>query len=203
MIRMTKRAWPLTIVMASTALLVGCATTSVGAENTIAPGMSSPSTSASPLPKPTSTGGSAAGPSAASQMICGTETSDNITRALALATPPYSVDNWINRQYTCTYHLTDGEFVISVEESPDTTSARNYFDTMQRKLAPTQPIEGLANLGFPAYESADGLVVFLKDNMTLHVDARQLTDKIGPHDVTRTAFSYEIATTILACWTEH
>jgi len=74
---------------------------------------------------------------------------------------------------------------------------------MQRKLAPTQPIEGLANLGFPAYESADGLVVFLKDNMTLQVDARQLTDKIGPHDVTRTAFSYEIATTILACWTEH
>lgn len=200
---MNKRVWPLTIVLASTALLVGCATTSVGAETAMVPGASSPGTPVSPLPRPTSAGGLAAGPSAASQMICGTETSDNITRALALATPPHSVDNWTNRQYTCKYHLTDGEFVISVEESSDTTSARSYFDTMQGKLATAQPIEGLANLGFPAYETADGLVVFLKDNMTLQVDARKLTDKIGPHDVTRTAFSYEIATTILACWTEH
>ena len=200
---MNKRAWPLTIVVASTVLLAGCATTSVDATNTMVPGMSSPGTVVSPLPQPASAGGSAAGPSAASQMICGTETNGNITRALALTTPPHSVDNWINRQYTCTYHLTDGEFVISVEESSDTTSARSYFDTMQGKLASAQPIEGLANLGFPAYETVDGLVVFLKDNMTLQVDARKLTDKIGPHDVTRTAFSYEIATTILACWTEH
>ncbi|TFC12513.1 hypothetical protein E3O19_12880 [Cryobacterium algoritolerans] len=88
-----------------------------------------------------------------------------------------------------------------MEESTDAASARSYFDTMQGKLAPVQPVEGLANLGFPAYETADGVVVFLKDNMTLQVDARMLTDKIGPQGVTRTAFSYEIATAILGCWT--
>lgn len=88
-----------------------------------------------------------------------------------------------------------------MEESSDAASARGYFDAMQGKLAPTQPIEGLPNLGLPAYETADGLVVFVKDNMTLQVDATMLTDKIGPHGVTRTAFSYEIATAILGCWT--
>ena len=198
---MNRLDWLLAIVVASTALLVGCAAISSDARNTMAPGMSMPGTSASPIPQSPSAGSSAAGPSASAQMICGTETHDNITRALALTAPPHSVDSWINRQYTCTYHLTDGAFVISVEESSDTASARSYFDTMHGKLAPVQPIEGLANLGFPAYETADGLVAFLKDNMTLQVDARMLTDKIGPQAITRTAFSYEIATAILGCWT--
>ena len=198
---MNRRDWLFGIVVASTALLVGCAATSSDAGNTMAPGMSMPGTSASPIPQSSSAGGSAAGPSASAQMICGTETRDNISRALALAAPPHSVDSWNNRRYTCRYHLTGGEFVISVEESSDAASARSYFDTMQGKLAAAQPIEGLANLGFPAYETADGLVVFLKDYMTLQVDARMLTDKIGPHGVTRTAFSYEIATAILGCWT--
>ncbi|TFC41986.1 MULTISPECIES: hypothetical protein [Cryobacterium] len=202
--RINRRDWLLlAIVVASTALLAGCAAISSGAENAMAPGMSMPGTSVSPIPQTSSAGSAAAAPSAASQMICGTETRDNITRALALAEPPHSVDSWINRQYTCIYHLTDGEFVISVEESSDAASARSYFDTMQGNLASVQPIEGLANLGFPAYETADGVVVFLKDNMTLQVDARKLTDMIGPHGIARTAFSYEIATTILACWTEH
>ena len=93
--------------------------------------------------------------------------------------------------------------MISVQESSDAESARSYFDTMQGNLAPVQPIEGLANLGLPAYETTDGVVVFLKDNMTLQVDARKVSDKIGPHGVTRTAFSYQVATAILGCWTEH
>lgn len=201
--RTNRRVWLLAIAVASTALLAGCATTSSGAVSTMDPGMSMPGTSASPIPQSSSAGSGEAGPSAASQMICGTETRDNITRALALAAPPHSVDSWIDRRYTCTYHLTDGEFVISVQESADAASARSYFDTMQGNLAPVQPIEGLANLGLPAYETTDGVVVFLKDNMTLQVDARKLTDKVGPHGVTRTAFSYQVATAILGCWTEH
>lgn len=193
----------LATALASTALLAGCATSSSGAVTTMDPGMSMPSTSAAPTPQSSSAGSAEAGPSAASQMICGPETRDNITLALALPAPPHSVDSWITRQYTCTYHLTDGDFVISVQESSDAESARSYFDTMQGNLAPVQPIEGLANLGLPAYETTDGVVVFLKDNMTLQVDARKVSDKIGPHGVTRTAFSYQVATAILGCWTEH
>ena len=201
--RTNRRVWLLPIAVASTVLLAGCATTSSGAVDTMAPGMSMPGTSASPIPQSSSAGSAEAGPSAASQMICGTETRDNITRALALAAPPHSVDSWIDRRYTCKYHLTDGEFVISVQESSDAASARSFFDTVQGSVAPVQPIEGLANLGLSAYETTDGVVVFLKDNMTLQVDARKLTDKVGPHGVTRTAFSYQVATAILACWTAH
>lgn len=197
---MNRRDWLLAIVVASTALLVGCTAISSDARNIMAPGMSMPGTSASPIPQSTSAGSLAAGPSASAQMICGTETRDNISRALALAAPPHFVDSWINRRYTCTYQLAGGEFVVSVQESLDAASGRSYFDAMQGKLAPVQPIEGLANLGFPAFETAEGVVVFLKDNMTLQVDARMLMDKIGPQGVTRTAFSYEIATAILGCW---
>ncbi len=50
-------------------------------------------------------------------------------------------------------------------------------------------IEGFANLGFPAYETADGSAVFQKDNMILNVDASDLSDTVGPDGISRTAFA--------------
>jgi hypothetical protein len=144
----------------------------------------------------------AAGPSKASQMICAQETSDDIASILALTEPPHTVDNWAGATYTCTYHLADGPLVISVKESPGPAAARKYFDALQGKLK-AEPIRGLANLGFPAAQTPDGSVVFLKDSSTLHVNAAALPAAVGPQDVTHTDFAYQVATTILACWKEH
>jgi hypothetical protein len=144
----------------------------------------------------------AAGPSKASQMICAQETSDDIASILALTEPPHTVDNWADATYTCTYHLADGPLVISVKESPGPAAARKYFDALQGKLK-AEPIRGLANLGFPAAQTPDGSVVFLKDSSTLHVNAAALPAAVGPQDVTHTDFAYQVATTILACWKEH
>ncbi|HET9347896.1 MAG TPA: hypothetical protein VFO13_02035, partial [Arthrobacter sp.] len=66
-----------------------------------------------------------------------------------------------------------------------------------------KPVEGLANLGFPAYETADGSAVFLKDNFVLQVDASDLPAVLGPESITRNALAYQLSTTILACWIEH
>ncbi|MFE5835371.1 hypothetical protein [Arthrobacter sp. NPDC056493] len=144
----------------------------------------------------------AAGPSDASRMICAQETKDDISTILALAQAPHTVDRWADETYTCTYHLAEGPLVIAVKESSGPAAAREHFDALQNKLH-AEPINGLANLGFPAAQTADGSVLFLKDSSTLHVDATGLPANVGPQNVTRTDFAYQVATTILACWKEH
>ena len=158
---------------------------------------------APPAPETTSAAPAASAPSDASKMVCGQETKDNISSILALKESPHAVDDWADSTYTCTYHLADGPLVISVKESEDPASARKYFDTLAVKIGGIAPIKGLANLGFPAYQTEDGSVVFLKDNSTLYVDATELPADVGPQKVTPTAFAYQVSTTILGCWKEH
>ena len=135
-------------------------------------------------------------------MICAQETKDDISSILALDQAPNTVDDWADATYTCTYQLPGGPLVISVKESPDPAAAGNYFDALRGKIRAV-PIKGLANLGFPAAQTSNGSVVFLKDGSTLHVDATGLPAGVGPQNVTRTDFAYQVATTILACWKEH
>ena len=53
---------------------------------------------------------------------------------------------------------------------------------MQALAKEATPIEGLANLGFPAYETADGSAVFQKDSFILQVDATDLPATLGPDE---------------------
>lgn len=151
----------------------------------------------------TASAGLAGAPSEASKMICNDETTGDIAQILALKSAPRTDSTWADTTYTCTYRLDGGPLVISVKESPDAASARRHFDALQKKLPGAELIKGLANLGFPAYQTPDGSVVFLKDNSTLHVDGTRLPATLGPEGIAPTAFSYQVATTILACWTEH
>jgi hypothetical protein len=92
---------------------------------------------------------------------------------------------------------------IAVQEAPDQAQALTYFNAGQALAKNATPIQGLANLGFPAYETADGTAVFQKDSFILTVDASDLPATIGPDAVTRNALAYQLSTTILACWVEH
>lgn len=188
-------------------LLSGCAA-AAGAPATETPSQSPDSTAASPAPaSPAGTSSASApaagGPSEASKMICNDETKGDISKILALKAAPRADSSWGHSTYTCTYHLVEGPLVISVKESADPASARKHFNTLQAKLPGPAPIKGLANLGFPAYQTTDGSVVFLKDNSILYVDATDLAATVGPERVAPTDFAYQISTTILACWTEH
>ncbi|MEE2524572.1 hypothetical protein V1639_00970 [Pseudarthrobacter sp. J75] len=150
-----------------------------------------------------SSGTPADGPSDASLMVCGGQVMGNVVSILGLEAEPHTVNTWSNSTFTCTYHLPDGDLVVSVQEAADQSSALNYFDAMQALAVDARPIEGLANLGFPAYETPDGSAVFQKDRMILHVDASGLPEQLGPEGITPTAFAYQLSTTILACWKEH
>lgn len=151
----------------------------------------------------------AEGPSDAAKMVCGDQPMDRLTAILKLDKAPHTVSDWADSTFTCTYHLDQaspavpGSLDISVQEARDQATALEYFDAMRALATDATPINGLANLGFPAYETADGKAVFQKDSFVLTVDASGLPAAVGPDAVTRNALAYQLATTILACWVEH
>jgi hypothetical protein len=221
---MTHRTPLLASLAVSALLLSGCAAAagSVGAAPAPSSDISSPAAGA-PATEPTAAasrstqgghaghhGGvspsqrtAASGPSEAAKMVCGEQPMDRLTEILDLGQDPHTVDNWADSTFTCTYHLDEGALEISVREAPDKAAALTYFDAMQALAVEAAPIEGLANLGFPAYETADGSAVFQKDNFVLHVDASDLPEAMGPDGISRNALAYQLSTTILACWVEH
>ena len=211
-----KQRKPLLASLALSALLLsGCATaagsvTAPSVVSTPAPSSASPETGHTGShgghhgDKPSSPGATTAdGPSDAALMVCGDQPKDRLTAILDLDTDPHTINDWADSTFTCTYHLAEGDLVISVQEARDQPTALTYFDAMQALAKDATPIEGLANLGFPAYETADGSAVFQKDSFVLQVDASDLPATLGPESTTRNALAYQLSTTILACWIEH
>lgn len=143
------------------------------------------------------------GPSEASLMVCGDQPMDRLTSILKLDSKPHTINNWADSTFTCTYHLDEGALKISVKEAKNQAAALEYFNVEQALAKNAKPIEGLANLGFPAYETPDGSAVFQKDSFVLHVDASELPATLGPDNITPNALAYQLSTTILACWVEH
>jgi hypothetical protein len=217
---MTTR-FPLFAALAlSSLLLSGCAAAagSPGPAGAAAPSSDAPSPAAAPSKaSPPRHGGHAGhqgggamsprtavkGPSEAAKMVCGDQPMDRLTMILDLGQDPHTVETWADSTFTCTYHLDEGALEISVREAPDRAAALTYFDAMQALAVGATPIQGLANLGFPAYETADGSAVFQKDSFVLQVDASGLPGTLGPDAISRNALAYQLSTTILACWVEH
>lgn len=181
------------LMLAGVLLLSGCA----GGAGT-APEAAGPPSSAASAADPA--GAPVSGPSEAAKMPCSAGVRLDIGSILGLADTPQPEDHWAPPVYTCTYALPEGSFVLSVQEAADDGAARKEFDSLQSSTSGAAPIEGLANLGFPAFQSESGIVGFVKDNMTLKVDASALKEAVGPHQVTRSALAYQVATVILACW---
>jgi hypothetical protein len=142
-------------------------------------------------------------PSEAALMVCGDQPMDRLTAILDLDSNPHTISDWADNTFTCTYHLAEGDLDISVQEAADKASALKYFEAKQALAKDATLIEGLANLGFPAYETADGSAVFQKGSFILQVDTTDLPGSLGPDNITRNALAYQLSTTILACWVEH
>ncbi|MDQ0213576.1 hypothetical protein [Arthrobacter bambusae] len=185
-------------VSLSAFLLAGCATGPVPpSAGTEAEAVAHSAPSAGPAASE-----SRGAPSESAKMVCGAETRANIARILALGQEPRPQDAWSPPLYTCTYALPSGALVLSVKEAADAAGAQADFGGLQRRTATARPIEGMANLGLPAFETESGSVVFVKDSFILTVDASALPPVVGPHAVSRSSFAYEVATAVLACWSE-
>ena len=145
---------------------------------------------------------SADAPSETASMICGEEIRSAVRRNLALATSPVGRPSWHHRLYSCTYQVAGGDLRLSVKDLDQGTPGRAYFDHLRNRLAPATDIRGLANLGFPAFETPHGDVVFIKDHKTLWVDATRLRVPDLPPRATRQDVAYGVAAAVLGCWTE-
>jgi hypothetical protein len=201
-------------MLAALFILAGCGTAANDAADQPAPSHASmsmaPGMSMGPGESMSDMGGSAgpaAGsgsgqPSAQARLICGSEIRRNIGRLDELSPAPHGSATWVDHVYTCTYQLPTGPLVLDVQEATDDSAAHTAFVSLRQKLTPTERLAGLDGLGLPAFETRHGSVVFLKDNMILHVDATKVTVPSGKKYATRTALAYEVATDVMGCWAE-
>lgn len=175
--------------------LAGAALMMSGCMAGTAPGTAAPAPAAASSSAPP-----AGAPPSEAAMVCGDEISARIAQILTLGSAPARAQSWAEGLYTCAYRLPEGSLALLVKEFADPAAARTYAASVQQRLPGAAPIEGLANLGLPAYQSPAGAVVFVKDSFTLTVDATGLGEKVGPQGISRSAFAYQIATDVLACW---
>ncbi|MEO8888474.1 MAG: hypothetical protein ABI429_04175 [Jatrophihabitantaceae bacterium] len=152
--------------------------------------------STAPTTKPAAA--AAGAPSAAAKMVCSDEIRKAVSAVLALTSAPATHATWVEHKYTCTYHLPMGEFVLSVKESATLPAAKAYTDSVRTGLAGAKALAGLTDT---AFGTPGGVVILLKDNDTLSVDASALPAQFGDQHQKRTDFAYEIASDILGCWT--
>jgi hypothetical protein len=141
-------------------------------------------------------------PSASASMICGAEIRDGVRRVFQLPKSPMGLHSWSHRTYRCTYPLAHGDLRMTVKDLDSAGPGRAWFDRLRGRLAGASPIAGLASFGFPAFESPQGDVVFLKDHKTLWVDATRVPAADLPQGTNRQDAAYGVAAAVIACWTE-
>jgi hypothetical protein len=183
-----------TVALAAALSLTGCAATATDAA-------SAPTAHSSHEPGVDHSAMVHDGPSAAAKMICSDGIRDAVAATLTLSEPVTGSDAYVEGVYSCTYPLPAGVLELTVTEFMDADTAQEHADMLRDSYGTPEDIKGLANLGFPAYRTAEGAVVFVKDAAVLVVDARALD--VAEGDPTRTAAAYQIATNVLACWKEH
>jgi hypothetical protein len=195
---------PLLAASVAAAILTGCAgpgadhpaTSPSQSAPAMTPGMVMPdgSTMGAISPRARSTDH----PSAAALMICAAETRSDIATVLKLKSSPAASSSWESGVYTCTYRLPMGRLVLSVTHSPDHAAATRYVRTERGRLPDVKALAGLTD---QAFGTPDGVVLLLKDDDTLRVDATALPPVFGKQGQRRSDFAYEVASTILGCWT--
>lgn len=142
-------------------------------------------------------------PTAAATMICGDELRDVVAKTFDLADPPTSTHRWdgADRLFSCTYRIPAGNVQLSVQDSLDETTGRQYFRALRSSLADVHPLTGMENFGFPAFGTPEGDIVFLKDGKTLRVDTSALPRDAAP-GFSPEETAYKVAAAVIACWTE-
>jgi hypothetical protein len=141
-------------------------------------------------------------PSAAAAMICADETAGAVQRGFAVAKRPTGLASFSDQLYRCSYQLPGGELRLSVKDLSAAAPGQAYFEQLERELEPVVPIKGVQSFGFPAFETARGDVVFIKDHKTLWVDATRVATADLRPGTTRVQAAYGVAAAVIACWSE-
>lgn len=148
----------------------------------------------------------ASGPSEAARMVCTGDVVDDVGRIMGRSRTPEPASSWQPPTFTCTFDLEQGPLVLTVHDATDQAAGMAYFQEQRTSAQGATPIKGVYSLGLPAFETSRGTASFVRDGKTLEVDATGLPardDMGGQHDMSRSEIAYAVATSVLACWTEH
>src|SRR6185437_3073905 len=137
-------------------------------------------------------------PSDTATMVCGDDIRGQVSQVLKLSAPPKTESSWADQLYTCSYRLPIGPMVLSVKQSAGRAAAAGYFSNLRPTLGNTETLQGL---GERSYGTGDGVVVVIKDSLTLKVDTTGLPKVFGADQQRRSDLAYEIASDVLGCWT--
>lgn len=182
------------LILSVPLLLAGCAGPVQGASGPVAVATATPTGS--------NHGATDEGPPVKAAMVCGKEIMDGVATLAGEATLPAAKTTWADHLYTCTYQLPQGPLIISVKESSDPSTAITYFETLQKDAGAVTPLAVLEALGLPSFHTGTGQAAFVKDNLTLKVDASRLPARVGRPPIGRTSFADTVTSDILDCWRE-
>lgn len=143
-------------------------------------------------------------PSDTAAMICSNEIRTAVASTFEIGRAPAGRPAWdpATKVFSCTYQLPGGDLRLSVEDATGAAEGTAYFDDLKARLPGAKQIKGLESFGFPAFETANGSIVFLKDHKTLWVDGTRLAASGLPTSTSRTVVAYGVAAAVIACWTE-
>lgn len=132
-------------------------------------------------------------------MVCSQEIRSRIVASLHLAADPATDSTWADGLFTCTYHLPDGPFPVSVKVLPSADAARASFRTQKAALPGAQDTGGM---GEQAAETDGGMILAQKDNFVLRVDATALPPSLGaaPTQEQPIDLATVVARSIFDCW---
>lgn len=149
-------------------------------------------------------GDAADGPSEAATMVCTGQVVDDVTRIMDLAAPVEPASSWAAPEFRCTFDLDQGPLVLTVHDATDETAGLAHFQQQRVSQEDARPIKGVYSLGLPAFETRRGTVSFVRDGKTLEVDASALRGRLdSAGEMSRGDLAYAVATSVLACWTQH
>jgi hypothetical protein len=201
----------LLVLVVTAALAAGCGATQQGgqgAQHGHAAGMADRGTRGSAMSgmemagMRMKVGSSNSTPSAAARMICSEETGDAVKRTFGLDAAPPRRQMWMPPVYGCTWTLPHSALDLAVDDEPHPAQGRKGFAQMKAGTPGARELRGMASLGFPAFQSAAGMVVFLKDGKVLSVDATAVARRDLPHGFSREDAAYGVASAVIACWSE-
>lgn len=141
-------------------------------------------------------------PSAAATMICSDDIAGAVEKAFALKAMPHRTAIWSAPVYRCVYGLPGGDLKLTVADFDAAGPGRAWFTKLRDRLPAAETLSGMQALGFPAYETDAGDVVFFKDHKTLWVDASRVRKSELPAGFSRTGAAYHVAASVIACWSK-
>lgn len=125
--------------------------------------------------------------------VCEPMVRNAVEASLGTPLPAPQQGAWAGRTFTCTYPLTGGQLMLSVDDLRTKTKARAAYRTLNRVTKRPTRLNGL---GDGAYQAPDGTIVAVKDQFVLHVDPGA-----APPTVQRSDLAFAAVVAVMSCWT--